>query len=73
MSQKQDKSRVFVVFLVIMVVAIIAVGLFFTWFIIKEGEKNKPNEAYIIEQERADYSSLLFRLVHFNDNKISIF
>lgn len=39
MSNKQNKSKIFVVFLVIMVVFIIAVGLFFTWVIVDNGKK----------------------------------
>lgn len=60
MSQKQDKSRIFVIILVIMVVVIIAIGLFFTWVIVKEGEKNKetsfnqPNETYVLMQTKTD-------------------
>ncbi len=62
MSEKQNKSRIFVIFLVIMVVAIIAIGLFFTWLIIKDGEKNKETAVinseyvYVIEKEKADFS-----------------
>ena len=58
MSEKQNKSRVFVIGLVIMVVTIIAIGLFLTWLIIKDGEKNKdtsfiePEQTYVINQER---------------------
>lgn len=61
MSEKQNKSRVFVIGLVIMVVTIIAIGLFLTWLIIKDGEKNKdtsfiePEQTYVINQERIDY------------------
>src|SRR5699024_11858861 len=62
MSDKQNKSRIFVVVLVILVVAIIAIGLFFTWLIIKDGEKNKdvsliePKQIYVIEQEKTDFN-----------------
>ncbi|HLQ82752.1 MAG TPA: hypothetical protein VK121_02750 [Pseudogracilibacillus sp.] len=62
MSEKQNKSRIFVILLVIMVVAIIAIGLFFTWLIIKDGEKNKETAVinseyvYVIEKEKADFS-----------------
>lgn len=60
MSEKQNKSRVFVIGLVVMVVAIIAIGLFLTWLIIKDGEKNKetsfiePKQTYVIKFERTD-------------------
>lgn len=66
MSQKQNKSRIFVVVLVIMVIAIIAVGLFFTWLIVKEGEKNKeisfnqPNETYVLMQTKTDLEKSVF-------------
>ncbi len=78
MSQKQKKARIFIVFLVIMVVAIIAAGLFFTWLIIEDGEKNKassfvePKQAYVITQEKTDLEKSVF-LIYFNYNKISIF
>ena len=67
MSRKQNKSRIFVVVLVIMVIAIIAVGLFFTWLIVKEGEKNKeissikPKQAYIIMQTKTDFYKSVFK------------
>lgn len=66
MSDKQNKSRIFVVVLVILVVAIIAIGLFFTWLIIKDGEKNKdvsliePKQIYVIEQEKTDLTKSVF-------------
>lgn len=66
MSDKQNKSRIFVVVLVILVVAIIAIGLFFTWLIIKDGEKNKdvsliePKQIYVIEQEKTDLVKSVF-------------
>jgi|GEM_PF-5750656 len=66
MSDKQNKSRIFVVVLVILVVAIIAIGLFFTWLIIKDGEKNKdvsliePKQIYVIEQEKTDFNESVF-------------
>ena len=66
MSQKQNKSRIFVVVLVIMVAVIIAVGLFFTWLIVKEGEKNKeisfnqPNETYVLMQTKTDLEKSVF-------------
>jgi len=70
MSDKQNKSRIFVVVLVILVVAIIAIGLFFTWLIIKDGEKNKdvslvePKQIYVIEQEKTDLTkSVFFKLI----------
>lgn len=62
MSQKQNKSRLFVIILVIMVVAIIAIGLFLTSLIIKDGEKNKtasliePKQAYVVIEKRTDLS-----------------
>ncbi len=60
MSQKQNKSRLFVIILVIMVVIIIAVGLFLTSLIIKDGEKSKttsfididPKQAYVLMDEK---------------------
>jgi len=66
MSQKQNKSRIFVVVLVVIVIAIIAVGLFFTWLIVKEGEKNKetsfnqPNETYVLMQTKTDLEKSVF-------------
>lgn len=40
MSDKQKKSRVFVIFLVVLVVAIIAIGFYLTFLIVKDGQKN---------------------------------
>lgn len=55
MSDKQKKTRVFVIFLVILVLAIIAIGFYLTFLIIKDGQRGKQSSFHYEEASVVSY------------------